>query len=404
MDFKRRAHRRPTKCSGIEFLFVTITAITLILVILHLITLNTSVQLNMEETKVVNGNYAKLHEGSSSGEREIAPMIRRLPQAIIIGSRKSGTRALLKFLSANPNIRAASKEVHFFDRMQNYKLGLDWYRAQMPPTLASQITIEKSPAYFVTKGVPERIESMNSSIKLILVVRDPVKRLISDFSQLLAHKALKEHPGWIGRDYDDYYHYVLSGEASIAERQQETRKGLNFSAEKIWIQAEAGFEDYVRRSDGGINDQRRAIRAGMYSSHLERWLAVFSREQLHVVDGERLISDPASELRQVEAFLGLVPSITRADFVFNQTKGFFCLVARNSSLKLDDQSHKLDRRKRETITQTPVCLGNDKGRRHVKVKQSLSNELQQFYDPFNEYLYSLVGRNLNWTQQEMRIK
>ncbi len=50
----------------------------------------------------------------------------RLPDAIIIGAKKSGTRALLKFIGAHPNVSTAGAEVHFFDRF--YHMGLDWYR------------------------------------------------------------------------------------------------------------------------------------------------------------------------------------------------------------------------------------------------------------------------------------
>lgn len=51
---------------------------------------------------------------------------RRLPDAIIIGVKKGGTRALLEFLKVHPDIRAPGPEIHFFDRQ--YRKGLDWYR------------------------------------------------------------------------------------------------------------------------------------------------------------------------------------------------------------------------------------------------------------------------------------
>lgn len=55
-----------------------------------------------------------------------ANVSKKLPQAIIIGAKKSGTRALLKFIGAHPNVTAAGAETHFFDRF--YHMGLDWYR------------------------------------------------------------------------------------------------------------------------------------------------------------------------------------------------------------------------------------------------------------------------------------
>ena len=52
--------------------------------------------------------------------------VKQLPQAIIIGVKKGGTRALLEFLRTHPDVRATGPEIHFFDK--NYKKGLEWYR------------------------------------------------------------------------------------------------------------------------------------------------------------------------------------------------------------------------------------------------------------------------------------
>ena len=59
---------------------------------------------------------------------------RRLPQAMIIGVKKGGTRALLEFLRLHPDIRALGSEPHFFDR--HYARGLDWYRYALTHTLS----------------------------------------------------------------------------------------------------------------------------------------------------------------------------------------------------------------------------------------------------------------------------
>lgn len=51
---------------------------------------------------------------------------KKFPQAIIIGVKKGGTRALLEFLRVHPDVRAVGAEPHFFDR--SYDKGLEWYR------------------------------------------------------------------------------------------------------------------------------------------------------------------------------------------------------------------------------------------------------------------------------------
>lgn len=51
---------------------------------------------------------------------------KKLPNAIIVGVKKGGTRAVLEFIRIHPDVRAAGTETHFFDR--NYDRGLEWYR------------------------------------------------------------------------------------------------------------------------------------------------------------------------------------------------------------------------------------------------------------------------------------
>lgn len=92
---------------------------------------------------------------------------RHLPDVLIIGVKKSGTRALLEFIRLHPDVRAAGCEVHFFDR--HYGRGLHWYRNHMPPTIDGQITMEKTPSYFITKEVPQRVHHMNPGTKYEII-------------------------------------------------------------------------------------------------------------------------------------------------------------------------------------------------------------------------------------------
>ena len=48
--------------------------------------------------------------------------------------------------------------------------------------------MEKTPTYFHTPGVPEAIYNMNSSIRLILICREPVARAVSEYVQMTLSK------------------------------------------------------------------------------------------------------------------------------------------------------------------------------------------------------------------------
>ncbi|XP_019747557.1 heparan sulfate glucosamine 3-O-sulfotransferase 3A1-like [Hippocampus comes] len=255
---------------------------------------------------------------------------KKLPQALIVGVKKGGTRALLEFLRVHPDIRAVGAEPHFFDR--NYDNGLEWYRDLMPKTLEGQITMEKTPSYFVTKEVPARISAMSRDTKLIVVVRDPVTRAISDYTQTLSKKP----------DIPSF-------------------ESLTFK----------------NRTTGLIDTSWSAIQIGIYAKHLDNWLQYFPMEQILFVSGERLISDPAGELGRVQDFLGLKRIITDKHFYFNQTKGFPCLKKAEGSSK-------------------PHCLGKTKGRTHPDIRPEVVRRLRDFYRPFNMKFYQMTAHNFGW--------
>ncbi|KAG8128944.1 hypothetical protein E2320_015750 [Naja naja] len=98
------------------------------------------IQLRAEPDNDEDEDDEELGGGGSSSNNGVAPDspsfissflngsgTKRLPQAVIIGVKKGGTRALLEFLRVHPDVRAVGAEPHFFDR--NYERGLTWYRA-----------------------------------------------------------------------------------------------------------------------------------------------------------------------------------------------------------------------------------------------------------------------------------
>ncbi|XP_062927259.1 heparan sulfate glucosamine 3-O-sulfotransferase 1-like [Mobula hypostoma] len=204
-----------------------------------------------------------------------------IPQTIIIGVRKGGTRALLEMLDIHPDIVVAATEVHFFDWDENYVKGLEWYRKLMPFSYPHQTTIEKTPGYFTSIKAPKRIHDMNSSTKLLLILRDPTERVISDYTQV-------------------YYNRL------------ENHKPVQ------------PIEEMVIKN-GELNTKYKAIQRSLYDIHMGNWLRYFPLNQIHIVDGGALIKDPLEELQKVEIFLNIPAKIMTSNFYFNQTKGFYCL-------------------------------------------------------------------------------
>lgn len=182
---------------------------------------------------------------------------------------------------------------------------------------------------------------MNASVKLLLIVREPVTRAISDYTQLLAHSA------------------TASPAVPIPLIQQRT------------------FEQFSIFPNGSINEAYKPLAISVYHNHVHRWLEVFPKEQILIVNGDLLIEDPVSQLQKIERFLGLEPRIGTHNFYFNETKGFYCLRNETS-----------DR-----------CLRESKGRRHPRINPAVISKLRKYFGEHNQKFYELIGDDLGWPEE-----
>lgn len=121
-----------------------------------------------------------------SGDRRFPWRCRRkrhaaLPNLIIVGGLKCGTTSIHHYLGLHPEIQMSKpKELNFFARELNWDLGLDWYASRFDSRFA--VRGESSPHYTNLprfEGVAERIHAHCPEAKLIYMVRDPVKRILS---------------------------------------------------------------------------------------------------------------------------------------------------------------------------------------------------------------------------------
>jgi len=66
----------------------------------------------------------------------------------------------------------------------------------MPATSVGQLTVEKTPSYLHVGGgggggggrVVDRVAAMDPAVRLLVVVRDPVTRAVSDYTQAAAKR------------------------------------------------------------------------------------------------------------------------------------------------------------------------------------------------------------------------
>lgn len=276
----------------------------------------------------------------SQAWNELKILRKRLPDAILIGAKKSGTRALLTFISTHPNVSAANPEIHFFDKY--YHLGIDWYRSQMPFASENQIVIEKTPKYLVDPKVAQRVYNMNKNVKLIVILRNPISRAISEFVQTQ----------W-------------KQKRNIFDVEEQAKRFTRMLYQN-------------QRGNSTIRKNWSVIRNGIYVKHIKNWLKYFPLESFVFINGDNLVKNPHEEMKKLQQFLNLEPIISESDFVITkQKKGFPCIRVRADS----------DRIK---------CLNDQKGRPHPKINPSVMQDLDIFYKPFNKEFFELINQKPFW--------
>ena len=165
----------------------------------------------------------------------------------------------------------------------------NFLRNQMALTYDHQLTYEKTPSYFSFRDAPKRVFDFNPKMKLIVIIRDPVIRIISQFVQ-----------------------YTVRNRFKIKEQ-----KDFNETVE---------FEKKVLELNGSVShrDGDAMIAPGRYVDHYKRWLEYFPQDQILILNGENFIANPYEEIMKVEKFLNLKPFFQRdVSFFTEQIKSLY---------------------------------------------------------------------------------
>jgi hypothetical protein len=219
--------------------------------------------------------------------RRLTSRLRRLPDFVVIGAMKCGTSMLFSSIARHPSVvPALRKEVHYFDYARNFRRGEGWYRAHFP--LAREwsprasfgrsrpiLTGEASPYYSFHPLSGSRLRATAPNAKLILVIRDPVARAWSH------HR----HETRLG--YED-----LPFEAAIdAEEERLSGEAERFPSDPFYYGYAHQYWSYAAR--------------GRYAEQIRAWTSEFPRDQMLVLELERLVGDWGRSFEAVFDFLGL---------------------------------------------------------------------------------------------------
>jgi len=171
----------------------------------------------------------------------------------IVGVNKAGTTWLFHFLKNHPEIQFSSKkELNYFD--QNYPEKLRDYNSHFDFNFEKKYFAEGTPAYVRSGKTAEKIKEYNPKAKIIIMLRDPIKRLLSQF----------------------YF-----------------RKQIGAIPEKLTIeQAIKGKDDII------ISDSH-------YEKFVPAWIRIFDKENMRIVSMEKALENKKKFWSEIQKFLDL---------------------------------------------------------------------------------------------------
>ena len=296
---------------------------------------------------------------------------RRLPYAIVMGSMKSGTTALSIYLYQHPNIvRPTRKELHFFDFQYEFFASADGihrkssrqrYRQAFDQVLepiakerlesnSQTIAIDDSPRYiFWSDRVPARVLCVAPWAKMLAILRNPIDRAYSHYNMMQRSNRRKRNmqkrmrlptfEEWIDMDMQ------LLNETGVVQ-DKIPQKDFAGSTEEM-----EAWKKYTRLG------KHSPVGRGLYAIQLRHWFQAYeaagrSRSDFLIIQSERMRADKSGVYAEVLDFLGI-------------------------------EKYELDDEEDEPNT----------GKYKTEMKKETRKRLDEFYRPYNQELYALLGKD-----------
>ena len=210
------------------------------------------------------------------------------PDFIIIGTQKAGTSSLHFYLDQHPQMSGSHpKELHYFNRDIYFGKNIKEYEGHFRGW-GKKKYFESTPTYFYTPGTCESIQRAYPDLKLIVVLRDPVKRAYSAwnmykhfFEKSQVEKAIKAKPR---REGDLLYKKLYENRDAFPSFRECIDIELDL------IESGEGFEPAL-------------LRRGLYLEQLNHYWSSFGKENILVLGFKDLIKNTESTLRKTTDFL-----------------------------------------------------------------------------------------------------
>ena len=301
---------------------------------------------------------------------------RTRPEFMLVGGMKCGSTSFARYLSAHPQVRLPGrKEPHYWSWRRFPAKYQSFFVNETPlpdPGPGQTISGEFSTSSLIHPLVPRRVQANLPELKVFVLLRNPVDRAYSHFimSKRAGHEKECSFEEIVRKEMDEVPELLAAHERGFLELDAESKtcySAIDGTPIRVARHVQ-GWPDRSLRSDLDLRDfyfQSYVFRS-IYHDQLHRWLRLFPRKQLMIIQSGRFFENAAEIMKNAAEFLGL------ESFDF----------------------HSAD----------PLQFSWDAGARNVRtvpqdypeMDSAARKMLTDFFEPYNQLLYQLIDEDYGW--------
>jgi hypothetical protein len=301
---------------------------------------------------------------------------RTRPEFMLIGGMKCGSTSFAKYLSAHPQVKISGpKEPNYWSWHRFSARYQDFFVNESPlldPRSDQCISGEFSTSSLVHPLVPRRVLANLPALRIFVLLRNPVDRAYSHFAMSKWSGQEKEcsFEDIVRREMDEISELLAAHERGFLDRDGNAKCCYSTAdGTPIRVAKHAqGWPERKLRDDVDLRDFyfKSYVFRSLYHDQLHRWLRLFPRRQLMIIQSERLFENAAETLSGAAEFLGLDP------FEFD--------AARQLQRRWDAGARD--------------ALQLPKG--YPTLDDATRRALADFFEPYNRQLYRLIDEDYGW--------
>jgi len=301
---------------------------------------------------------------------------RTRPEFMLVGGMKCGSTSFARYLSVHPRVKVQGpKEPHYWSWRRYPAKYQDFFVNESPisdPGPDQWVSGEFSTSSLIHPLVPRRVQASLPELKVFVLLRNPVDRAYSHFimSQRAGMEKECSFREIVQREIDEVPELLAAHERGFLATKGDSKTcystidGMPIELAKH----ERGFPKKKLVHDLDLRDFyfKSYVFRSLYHDQVHRWLRLFSHEQIMIIQSERFFENEANTMNEVADFLGLEP------FEFQAA---------------DELQRRWDAGA-PNASKMPL--------EYPAIDDATRRLLADFFEPYNQQLYQLIGADYAW--------